>query len=432
MAEKTQSLLKPTMVIAGPNDQVVVKDVYTEEGVLKPTNTYVEKSEVISNAQDYIKPKANAGKDLALSSTNSQDLESLFKKGYDPYTRENIQNRIDSEKNAALKDYNDTNSVVNNLMTKPASKDAKSRLSSVMGNGYGSVDTLTGSLKTTLVGEVLASNSKDGKVNLGNIFTDVKNSSDRYQSMSPMEIARKVSKAADNGFNSHLTDVITQMDGVDKLVNCDPLDLKSMQSILEDMTGSSNLLGIVDIGAVTGTMATVLKFANDWGLPGLVKNALGAVKDKELKLKMLKNATIAASLKGDIHLTKYYAKELDDEANSLVGSVSSGDDYALSTISDRVCLNLLRKYKIVKEDIERDYPTLGNELIAYLTFLDSNWTGAAESNPFYFGNLTYASRDALKVMLRTKYAAQAAITPFCKQRTSNDIIRDTFPHLLVW
>lgn len=436
MADKTQQLLKPTMVVASPNEQVAVKDVYENEGVLKPVNTYVEKSKVINKAEDYIAPKPQPTEEQMYEmgkkarNASPEELKELFKQGYNPHADLKQQHLSARQKLEAKRRAPVTPATLNKIKAAPNAKDAKKRVGKVVSGGWGGIDGLTGSMQTTLLGDMLIKEAKS--IDLHDLYSDAVNSKDKFDKMSMEDYAKVVAEKVDGVTGTNMSESLVQLDGVNKLITCDPLDLDSMQDILGSMTGTENFLGIVDVSAVTSTMSTVLKFANDWGLPGLVKQGLKAVKDKELKLKMLKNATLTASLRGDISLTKYYARELDEEANSMMGDIADGHKYALFTISHQVCINLLTRYKICNEDQDKDYSTLGNELIEFLDSLDRNWVGTHNADPFIFNDFNRASKDALKVLLRTKYSAAAAVVPYCKPLSANAVIQKTFPQLLIW
>lgn len=394
MAERSQELLKPTMVVTGPNDPTIVKDVYEQEGVLDKINNYVEKSPTLGMAEKYVSN---------LSDEATGVLGDIGKLG------ENFTPNADG---------------VRNLLK--GTKGIQERIKGVLNSGYGSIEQLSDNLKTSLIGEVV--NQVGINPQIEDVYQAWQNGD--FDDMSVGDYASTIIGAAAEVNGIDASGMLVQIDGIQKLVNCDPSDLKSMQSILEDMTGNGNLFGIIDTSALTGTLSTVLRFANDWGLPQLAKHAIDKIDDYELKLKSLKSAAISASLHGDVGLTKFYTDELDDKANNIPGTIMGMSKYSVGTIAHQLCDNLISHYRI-PSDNDKTMGELGNELISYLDYLDVGWmeVGAKYTD---FNALSRASKDALRVLVYTKYAAPASIAQYCKQEPVDNTIRRTFPQLLDW
>lgn len=392
MAEQKQVPLKPTMVATAPTDKVAVKDVYEEKGSLSKINQYVSDSPTLSKASDYLKGVVDKVDDV-----NGIDLSSG---DFIP----NADGVKDLLKNSG------------NIQT---------RIKDTLSGGYGSLSELTDNLKTSLIGEVVSSVGINPEI--ANAYKFYENGS--FDGMSVSDYAATIVGAAGKANGLDVTNILVQIDGVQKLVECDPFDLKSMASILTDMTGNSELFSFLDVGAITGTLSTVLQFANDWSIPELVKHALDSVDDYELKLKMLKNSAISASVKGDVKLTKYYVDELEDKCDN-IPDITGISKYGVDTIAHMLCTNLIRHYRINEKD-KYSKPQYGNELIAFLTRLNPYWIHT-DNEVFNFNDLSLASKDALDVLRYTEYRAPATVAQFAKQRSADDVIRATFPQLLVW
>lgn len=395
MAEKskTQSLLKPTMVVTGPKDTVVVKDVYEQSGEIKPVNSYVKKDASIASASSYI-------------ATNKP--------------------KVDFKPADLTGGGNANKGAVSQLMT--ASKPIQSRVKHIVSDGnYGTLEGLTDKLKTSLVGDVIDASTAEHKP-----INSIAKSLSGGDKLSVDDYAKTITKDANKVSNTNDAGTIVHINNITKIVKSDPFDVKGIQTILQGMAKEDTSMDIVDIAAVAGTVATVLKFANEWGIPSLVKAAMGSIKDKNLKLRMLKNAALTASLSGDINLTKFYTKELEDESKDITSFLPTVSNHTLATIAHTLCSNLIRHYRITKDDANKEYPVLATELIAYLDELNPNWTGPLINDTFYFKELTYASKDAITILLRSKYAAQTSVLHLLGTSTVSAIINRTFPKLLSW
>lgn len=367
------SKLKPIMTIKKNNPEVVVADPYAQK-VIKDINSYKENSPL-----DAVESVIN----------NSGPLSGI---------RDSIT-AIETTENMGLGER---------LLN--TAKDVGSQIKDSLQGGFANYEDLTDSLKVDLV---------SGVVGQYGITTDMVNNllENGVSLPDPEDLIGPGVDLVENltGYMG-LSNLEVQIDGVKKLINCDPSDLRGMSNILEGLTGKTDLLGIIDIGALTSTVSTVMKFADKWNVPELVNIAIDKVEDVKLQKELLLKGALTASRSGSLPLTKYYTDKLGGYDSNLVRGNA-----------DTLIKSLLQNYRIVEEDQDKSNTRLGDSLYEYCVslihdaFPDMGETDIADLS--YLVNVSKPAQTVLGASSHRLYMFDL------KPNSCDNIIREFFPNL---
>lgn len=376
-------VLKPAVTISTGKDTNIVKDPYQDK-VIKDVNTYKGENPF-----------------------GSDDLSS-FIKGPNEFKDKIVKLKETFENVDLGKDLVDS------------AKDVTDRIKDTLSGDYGSFSELGDNLKKDLVSGVVAGAGLDP------------NFVNNLMSLDPDDLIPSADELIGPGAEliHNLTGLDTsslevQIDGVKEILNCNPKDLKGIASILDSLTGNTGLLGIVDIGSLTSTISTVMKFADKWNIPKFVDIAIDTVDDKKLKRDMLVKGALSAAAGGNLPLTKYYTDKLSDASLS-----DSLFDFkgSLTDNSTEIVTRILKNYRIANEDKNKSDTRLGDELYDFCNDLVPGILPSTSSIPetVDYDVFTTLSSDAKRVLSTSSYGLYIFNI---KKESVRDIIPQFFPLL---